>query len=190
MKKDVAMFKKGVIVDFKGVEHPFIVCALSTSKYNNDEYSVSLDVIENSSLDVVGETDVPRAVFIGVSVCNPIDGWDENKGKMIAQCKAAGFKATKPFKSAALFATKEGLISTELVEALLNKEVLYIQENPESVIPGYTQMKERFETEQEYKKYLEESPEELRTLGEKIASLSDKEVERVTNIALIKAYGQ
>lgn len=187
MKKDVAMFEKGVIVDFAGVEHPFVVCALSTSSFQTESniiYITNYDV-ESNMYD--GEADIPRAVFIGVSVCNPTDEWDEEKGKMIALSKAKGFKPTAPEKSAALFATRAGLISEPLVKALLAKEVQHITEDPGSVIKGYNQMKARYEQEQADKKYIEETPEDLKVLAEQLGNLNSEQLERVLSVAVMKS---
>ena len=197
MKKDVVMYQKGVITDFKGVEHPFIVCALSTSSFNEDpDYDVALTVYDEELADYCADAPLPRAVFLGVAVCNPGsdtkagDEWDEEKGKMIALAKAKGFKFLKPEKAAAIFATRPGLISEILVSALLTKEVEHIKDSPESVIPGYNQMKARWEQQQAAKKYLSETPEPLLELGDKLSSLKGNEVERVINVALIKSNAQ
>ena len=193
MKKDIVMYQKGVITDFQGLEHPFMVCALSTSNFNNDDYEVNLSVYDAGASDYIAEAELPRAVFIGVSVCNPGNGadksgdqWDEEKGKMIALAKAKGFRYDKPWKSAAIFATRAGMISEILVSALLTKEVDHIKEDPEYAIPGYNQMKARWEKKQEQKKYLEETPEELREIGTKLSTLSTEDLERVMGVAIIK----
>lgn len=191
MKKDVVMYQKGVIVDFKGVEHPFIVCALSTSDLTrNPNYEAYLSVYDTEIEDYCSEVELPRAVFIGVAVCNPGDEWNEEKGKMIALAKAKGFKPERPEKSAAIFATRAGMISEILVSALLTKEVDHIKEDPECVIPGYNQMKARWEEQLLAKKYLEETPENLRKLGETLSTLKEDEIERVINVALIKSDEQ
>ena len=187
MKKDVAMYEKGSIVDFQGVEHPFIVCALSTSAFQTSETSVEIVSYETDGGNEIDNLEVPRAVFVGIAVCNPGDEWNEEKGKMIALNKAKGFKPSDIKKSAALFATRAGLISELMVQALLKKEVQHVIDDPEYVIKGYNQMKERYEEEQEKKKYLAETPENLMELGTKMASLSDAEIERVINVALIKS---
>jgi hypothetical protein len=191
------MYQKGVITDFKGVEHPFIVCALSTSEFNNNpDYEVGLAVYDTQLEDYCSETEFPRAVFIGVAVCNPGtdtkpgDEWNEEKGKKIALCKAKGFKFERPEKSAALFATRAGMISEILVSALLTKEVDHIKEDPECVIPGYNQMKARWEQKLQAQKYLEETQENLRQLGETLSTLKDDEIERVIGVALIKSDEQ
>lgn len=194
MKKDIVMYKEGSFVDFQGLEHPFIVCALSTSSFNTEENSVELSCYDNENDILEGTMILPRAVFIGVSICNPGNGadrpgdmWNEDKGKMIALAKARGFKTIAPEKSAALFATRAGMISEPLVRALLAREVEHIKEDPECVIKGYNQMKARWEEKQEAAKYVEESPEELVELGSKLATLNESDIARVINIALIKS---
>lgn len=179
------MYKNGSFVDFQGVTRQFIVCALSTSSFNNESDCTELTCSTNGLLE--GAMILPRAVFIGVSVCNPIDEWDEERGKMIALSKAKGFKLTAPEKSAALFATRAGLISEIMVQALLVKEVEHVAADPGSVIKGYNQMKARWEKEQSKKKFLEETPQELMDLGSRLSTLKEEEIGRVISVALIKA---
>lgn len=186
MKKDIVMYKEGSFVDFQGTERKFIVCALSTSNFNNDEQEAYLTVY-NQNGGVEGETLLPRAVFIGISVCNPLDEWDVEKGKMIAVSKARGFKADAPEKSAALFTTRPGMISEILVQALLNREVEHVQEDPECVIKGYNQMKAQWTKKQELKKYIEEIPENLKELGTTLASLKTEDIAKVINVAIYKS---
>lgn len=186
MKKDIVMYRNGSFVDFQGVTRQFVVCALSTSQFNNEMQEVYLTAYDADGA-VEGETLIPRAVFIGVAVCNPLDEWNEEKGKMIALSKARGFKSTAPEKSAALFTTRAGMISELLVQALLTREVEHIKEDPECAIKGYNQMKARWEEKQEIAKYLEETPEDLLELGKKLATLKESDIARVINVALIKA---
>lgn len=186
MKKDIVMYKNGSFVDFQGVTRQFIVCALSTSQFNNDMQAVYLTAYDDTGT-VEGETLLPRAVFIGISVCNPLDKWDEEKGKMVALAKARGFKASAPEKSAALFTTRAGMISESLVNALLTREVEHVKDDPGYVIKGYNQMKARWEEEQEMAKYLEETPEDLLEIGKKLATLEESDIARVINVALIKS---
>lgn len=186
MKKDIVMYKNGSFVDFQGVTRQFVVCALSTSQFNNDTQEVYLTAYSNGGVEE-GETLLPRAVFIGIAVCNPLDEWNEEKGKMIALAKARGFKATAPEKSAALFTTRAGMISEPLVQALLTHEVEHIKEDPGCAIKGYNQMKTRWEEKQEIAKYIEETPEDLLELGKKLAALKEDDIARVINVALIKS---
>jgi len=186
MKKDIVMYKSGSFVDFQGVERQFVVCALSTSNFNDDDHEVCLSVYDNANIVVVGEHVLPRAVFIGISVCNPSDKWDEEKGKFVAYHKAAGFKATAPEKSAALFATRAGMINEAVVQALLDREVEHLKEDPGYVIKGYNQMKAKYERDQEAQKYLEETSPELLELGGKLATLDGEKLTRVLNVAMIQ----
>ena len=188
MKKDVVMYKNGSIVDFQGKEHQFVVCALSTSAFNeDDDYCVELECYDDTTAEMVGNLEFPRAVFIGVAICNPVDKWDEEKGKMIALNKAKGFKPTAPEKSAAIFATRAGMISEELVKALLDREVKHIEEDPEYVIKGYNKMKAQYEQKKAQEDYINETPENLRQIADTISKLSDDEINRVVNVALIKS---
>lgn len=198
MKKDIVMYKDGAFEDFRGIAHKFIVCALSTSFYNEDpDYSVVLATTDEMNGVGLDEITLPRAVFIGISVCNPGNGstkvgddWNEEKGKMIALAKAKGFKYDKPWKSAALFATRPGLISTELVEALLNKEVQHVIDDPESVIPGYNKMKADYERKLEDKKFLDGVSSEVLEIGSKLATMSEDDIANVVNVALIKSANE
>lgn len=187
MKKDIVMYKSGSFVDFQGVERQFVVCALSTSSFNNDDQQVCLSVYDSTELEVIGEHVLPRAVFIGISVCNPSDEWDEEKGKFVAYHKAAGFKATAPEKSAALFATRAGMINEAVVQALLDREVEHLKEDPGYVIKGYNQMKAKYERNQEAQKYLEETSPELLEFGGKLAALDEEKFARVLNVAMIRS---
>jgi hypothetical protein len=187
MKKDIVMYKNGSFVDFQGVTRQFIVCALSTSQFNNDMQEVFLTAYNTVDGAVEGETLLPRAVFIGVAVCNPLDEWDEEKGKMIALSKARGFKATAPEKSAALFTTRAGMISELLVQALLTREVEHIKEDPECAIKGYNSMKARYKREQELKAYVDETPDDLKEIAGKLAVMKPADIERVINVAIIKS---
>lgn len=185
MKKDVVMYKNGSFVDFQGVTRQFVVCALSTSQFNSDTQEVSIVVYDENGY-AIGDVESPRAVFIGVSVCNPLDEWNEEKGKMIALAKARGFKPDAPEKSAALFATRAGLISEGMVKAILDREVQHVIEVPDSVIKGYSQMKARWDEEQEMKKYVEETPENLKAISDQLNKLTSEQIERVINVALIQ----
>ena len=105
---------------------------------------------------------------------------------MIALNKAKGFKADRIQKSAALFATRGGLISEPLVKALLQKEVQHVIEDPEYAIKGYNQMKLRYEREQERKKFIDETPENLKEMVDQFIALSDDDKERVATLMFLK----
>lgn len=185
MKKDIVMYENGSFVDFQGVERKFVVCALSTSNFGAD-VSVELNAVDDYEGTILGGVDIKRALFIGVSVCNPKDEWNEEKGKMIALAKARGFKASAPEKSAALFTTRSGMINEALVNCVLAREIEHIKADPEYVIKGYNQMKATFEQRQEEQKFIAESSPEVLDVADKFLALSDEDKSRVISVAVIK----
>lgn len=134
--------------DFKGQIHKFIVAAVS------EPVDAAIDIYGGEG-SVIDYTDAQKAVKLGVAICNPVDEYDEEKGKMIAINKA------KQNTEYALYATLPGMINTAVVDALLKQEVEFIKANPGRVIPGYIDEKEKFEVRQAF--------------NQKVAELNDEE---------------
>ena len=134
--------------DFKGQIHKFVVAAVS------EPVDAAIDIYGGEGT-VYDYTDAQKAVKLGVAICNPVDEYSEEKGKMIAINKA------RNNVDYALYATLPGMINTAVVDALVKQEVEFIKANPGRVIPGYIDEKEKFEYRQE--------------LAKQIASLSDEE---------------
>ena len=116
--------------DFKGIVHKFVVAAVSVS--------TDADVLIRVNEDEERGADIPKAVKLGVAICNPIDTFDEEKGKMIAINKA------RDSYDYALYATKPGMINTAVVNSLISQEIAFIQNNPDRIIPGYLEEKVKF----------------------------------------------
>ena len=133
--------------DFKGQVHKFVVAAVSTP------VDAEIEIYDES--EIVNWAGIEKAVKLGVAICNPVDEYSEEKGKMIAINKA------RNNVDYALYATLPGMINTAVVDALVKQEVEFIKANPGRVIPGYIDEKEKFEYRQE--------------LAKQIASLSDEE---------------
>ena len=127
--------------DFKGQIHKFIIAAVSS------EVDAAIDIYGDEG--VVDYADAMKAVKLGVAVCNPVDEYDEEKGKMIAINKARGCS------DYALFATLPGMINTAVVNALIAQEVEFIKNNPDRVIPGYLDEKIKFIEREERKKAID-----------------------------------
>ena len=98
---------------------------------------------------MVDYAEATKAVKIGVAVCNPLDKYDEEKGKMIAICKA------RNSSNYALYATLPGMINTAVVNALISQEVAFIKNNPDRVIPGYNEEKIKYMKRAELNKAIE-----------------------------------
>ena len=153
--------------DFRGKIHKFVVAA------------VSMPV--DAEIDIYGESEVidwasaEKVVKLGVAVCNPVDEYSEDKGKMIAINKA---RNTSDY---ALYATLPGMINTAVVNALVAQEVEFIKNNPARVIPGYLDEKEKFEKRQEFAKKLAELTEEEKAVYKAMKDHKYPKVEALLN---------
>jgi hypothetical protein len=153
--------------DFRGKVHKFVVAAVSMP--------VDAEIEIYGESEVVDWTSAEKAVKLGVAVCNPVDEYSEEKGKMIAINKA---RNTSDY---ALYATLPGMINTAVVNALVAQEVEFIKNNPARVIPGYLDEKEKFEKRQEFAKKLAELTEEEKAVYEAMKDHKYPKVEALLN---------
>ena len=82
--------------------------------------------------------DLEKYLFIGMSIRNPEDKYDEEIGKRIAVGKALNGKGKQ------LYASHAGLINTKMVQALLEQEAEYFKRDPQSYIAGYRNAEKRW----------------------------------------------
>ena len=153
--------------DFRGKVHKFVVAAVSMP--------VDAEIEIYGESEVIDWTSAEKAVKLGVAVCNPVDEYSEEKGKMIAINKA---RSTSDY---ALYATLPGMINTAVVNALVAQEVEFIKNNPARVIPGYLDEKEKFEKRQEFAKKLAELTEEEKAVYEAMKDHKYPKVEALLN---------
>ena len=153
--------------DFRGNVHKFVVAAVSIS--------TDADVLIHIDEDVERGADILKAVKLGIAICNPVDTFDEEKGKIIAINKA------RESYDYALYATFPGMINTAVVNALVAQEVEFIKNNPSRVIPGYIEEKEKFEKRKEFAKKLAELTEEEKSIYEAIKDHKYPKVEALLN---------
>jgi hypothetical protein len=153
--------------DFRGKVHKFVVAAVSMP--------VDAEIEIYGDSEVIDWTSAEKAVKLGVAVCNPVDEYSEEKGKMIAINKA---RSTSDY---ALYATLPGMINTAVVNALVAQEVEFIKNNPARVIPGYLDEKEKFEKRQEFAKKLAELTEEEKAIYEAMKDHKYPKVEALLN---------
>ena len=153
--------------DFRGKVHKFVVAAVSMP--------VDAEIEIYGESEVIDWTSAEKAVKLGVAVCNPVDEYSEEKGKMIAINKA---RNTSDY---ALYATLPGMINTAVVNALVAQEVEFIKNNPARVIPGYLDEKEKFEKRQEFAKKLAELTEEEKAIYEAMKDHKYPKVEALLN---------
>lgn len=141
-------------VDYKGEKHYFIIAAISQNfpkflnidknssnvKIGNDRTPVFYEV--NEYIEGYGMTEysisITKSLRIGISICNPVDKFNESIGKAKAIARA---RMSDPV----LFVKNAGLINSKVVRALLEQESEYLKNNPELLIKRYKESKLRYE---------------------------------------------
>ena len=183
MKNEIVEYKIDSFVDYKGLEHKIVLCALSFTPESNefdDVFSVGWKDVDGYTVDYAA---VKRVLSIGVSVCNPEDKFDEETGK-----KYAYNKAKHDSKSQKLFTSSKGVINKTLVNAFLEQEMNFIKENPEKVIKGYNDSKARYEKKNNLLKEYNALTEEERSI---VSMAMEGNLDKYVNIAgKLKNYDQ
>ena len=151
MKKEIATYKLGQFVDFKGVERLVVACAVSMPVKEVLTATWNIPGVEDSF-------EIVRAVSIGIAVYNPEDEFNLTFGKEQAYKRAL---AGEP----CWFIGKGGVITKECIDALLTEKINHFSKNPEMVIKDYNANKAKYEQIQREKEYIQTaSPEEQAVL--------------------------
>lgn len=141
MKKEIASYKLGQFVDFKGVERLIVACAVSMPVREGLTATWYIPGVEDSF-------EIVRAISIGIAVYNPEDEFNLTFGKEQAYKKAL---AGDP----CWFVGKGGVITKECIDALLTEKINHFIKNPEIVIKGYNANKAKYEQIQKEKEYIQ-----------------------------------
>ena len=151
MKKEIASYKLGQFVDFKGVERLVVACAVSMLVKEGLTATWNIPGVEDSF-------EIVRAVSVGIAVYNPEDEFNLTFGKEQAYKRAL---AGEP----CWFIGKGGVITKECIDALLTEKINHFAKNPEMVIKDYNANKAKYEQIQKEKEYIQNaSPEEQAVL--------------------------
>lgn len=174
--KEKVEYKFGEFTDFNGVTRKFIVAAVSrpvntmyVAEYGKDNHSAP---------------EINKVLSIGIAICNPVDTYDEETGKRIAYNKAV---ATN--NSLKLYASFSGMINTKMVDALIDQEIAYFKNYPESHIKGYNEA---------YYKYMQAQKQaaEIIALKDKLSAAEFETVNYIKNLdsstrdAMLKLIGE
>lgn len=147
MKKEIASYKLGQFVDFKGVERLVVACAVSMPVKEGLTATWNIPGVEDSF-------EIVRAISIGIAVYNPEDEFNLTFGKEQAYKKAL---AGDP----CWFIGKGGVVTKECIDTLLTEKIDHFTKNPEIVIKDYNANKAKYEEIQKEKEYIQNaSPEE------------------------------
>ena len=128
MKKEVIDHVVSSFVDFTGTTRKFIVAAVSTPIKDSALYD------ENFK-----EISAAKTLSIGFAICNANDTFDEELG-----LKIAVNKANSPKNKLRMYALYSGMINTTVVKALMEQEIKYFINNPDSHIPGYHEAESKY----------------------------------------------
>ena len=151
MKKEIASYKLGQFVDFKGFERLVVACAVSMPVKEGLTATWNIPGVEDSF-------EIVRAVSIGIAVYNPEDEFNLTFGKEQVYKRAL---AGEP----CWFIGKGGVITKECIDALLAEKINHFAKNPEMVIKDYNANKAKYEQIQKEKEYIQNaSPEEQAVL--------------------------
>ena len=151
MKKEIASYKLGQFVDFKGFERLVVACAVSMPVEEGLTATWNIPGVEDSF-------EIVRAVSVGIAVYNPEDEFNLTFGKEQAYKRAL---AGEP----CWFIGKGGVITKECIDALLTEKINHFAKNPEMVIKDYNANKAKYEQIQKEKEYIQNaSPEEQAVL--------------------------
>ena len=137
MVKNRVEFREGMFTDFKGNQRKYIVAAVS--EITADENGTpSMVISQGIKADKIIISDAVKKLSLGFAICSPEDKWNENLGRDIALGKAI----KRPARI--LWASHTGMINTDVVNALLNQEMKYFENNPGSIIAGYDAAEKKF----------------------------------------------
>ena len=151
MKKEIASYKLGQFVDFKGVERLVVACAVSMPVKEGLTATWNIPGVEDSF-------EIVRAVSVGIAVYNPEDEFNLTFGKEQAYKRALTGEPC-------WFIGKGGVITKECIDALLTEKINHFAKNPEMVIKDYNANKTKYEQIQKEKEYIQNaSPEEQAVL--------------------------
>jgi len=134
MVKNRVVFRNGVFTDYKGNQRQYIVAAVSE---RIPEEGMVITANEDK-VDEIIISDVCKKLSLGFAICSPEDKWNEELGKTIALGKAV----KRP--SRVLYASHAGMINTDVVNALVNQEMKYFENNPGSIIAGYDEAQRKY----------------------------------------------
>ncbi len=158
MKIKRIVYRTDTFTDFSGMERPVTMCAAS----------------------IIADKDLPfckgKILSIGIAIGHPNDKdiWDEKKGKSIAFNKALSCNGSF------LCTNDSGLISSELVDVLLNREMEHFKKDPGLYIAAYNDAKKKYEKKLEVEEMTTKLKEKLSKIN--VNELPEKTRERLFDL--------
>lgn len=131
--KTIVNYLTGSFVNYAGQTQQVIICAITSepcciNRWVTDEVSDGFEF-----------TPVKRQLNLGISIQNPNDSINEELGKKIAFGKATN-------STPVMVSTIPGIITKEVVDAVMTKTLKYVQNSPENYIATYAKNKAKFDS--------------------------------------------
>ena len=164
---------KDKFVDYAGKEHQFVIAGVKISIKNDSE-----DVYAIDSIGTIG-----YALGIGVAICNPVDTFDEKVGVLKALGRAYKQEPT-------IFTQYSSQLGDNVINAILQQEIEYIQQHPEKYIGGYLEAKDKYIQEQKLEKIKNNFTDIEKLIVENVKKDSNYLSNVTEYIALWKKYGK
>ena len=137
MVKNRVVFRNGMFTDYKGNQRQYIVAAVS--ERTDDCYGIPATVIRGGMKpDVIEVRDAVKKLTLGFAICSPEDKWNEELGQTIALGKAV----KRPAR--VMWVSHAGMINNDVVNALIEQEMKFFENNPGSIIAGYDEAQRKY----------------------------------------------
>ena len=158
--KEIASYVYGSFNDYLGKEHKIIVCGVTKSEESEIAFRRGYEITCK---------EIQKTLSIGVSICNPNDEYDEEKGQMIAYNRALK-------EEVLLTSSRRGMFNTATVHFLLNDYLKYIERDPGSILKGYNDAEKAYHEKMDLLNDIQNfSKEDLNFLS-KISVLTDEQI--------------
>ena len=157
-------YKIGKFIDYAGNDRQYIMAAVSKELDNED---FSFEILKNK--DHITQN-LTKSLSIGVAVCKPVDKFDEKLGKRIARGKALSDKAH------IMYVSHSGLINDTVVQAVLEQESKFFEENPQSYIAGYAKDKAKHDGLNAFHEYLSQLSGDAKIAYDYLKKASNKDI--------------
>lgn len=127
-------------IDYEGLTHKFVIVAAKHNIKEDGDYPMVMYPVSEDSVE--GDIYLKTGVSIGVSICNPVDIFNERVGLKVALARAEN-------SDCVLFSQYPGQLGDSVIEAYLHQEAEYIKNNPGKFIKGYKEKELRYDKRME-----------------------------------------
>ena len=144
----------GEFVDYLGKEHKIVICGLLLTESNYFD----------------------KVLSIGYSICNPNDEFNLDLGKKIALSRAQNYDRI-------ISTNTPGILNNNLIDFILKSDLDFYKSNPDYIIRGYTDAKNKYERKQELKAEISKMSEVQLEIVKALAKCTADDINNAKEIA-------